>query len=293
MTSFVAALRRMSFYAGRACSSVAKAARVTRNSPSLLEQYVTSAPAPQNAVDIFRGEWSSQFPDPLSQLDAGSLALFEDDRIRWFANHIGGVGGKSVLELGPLEGGHSYMLEGLGAARIVAIESNTRAFLKCLIVKELLGLKHVQFLCGDFVAFLRTDGRRHDVCVASGVLYHMQDPVELIALLAEHCTEHVFIWTHYYDHTIIRSNPRLGRHFKGTAAHEYRGYRYMLYKQEYGSGRRGAGFCGSGAPATQWMTRNALLGSLEHFGFEVTGIAFDEPNHPNGPALAFVARRRT
>jgi hypothetical protein len=292
MTAFTTALRRIYFHARRAFSSLANAVGVTRDSHSLLEQYVTSAPAPQNVIDIFRGEWSSQFPEPMSHLDAGSLALFEDDRIRWFTDHIGGVQGKSVLELGPLEAGHSYMLERLGAAQVLAIESNTRAFLKCLISKEILGLKHVQFLCGDFVEFLRVDATRYDVCVASGVLYHMQEPVELIALLAEHCTQHIFIWTHYYDQGLIRSAPRLAERFRGGARHEHRGYRYTLYRQEYGSGRRGEGFCGSGAPSTHWMTRGDLLGSLDHFGFEVTGIAFDEPHHPNGPALALVARRR-
>ena len=69
-----------------------------------------------------------------------------------FLAEIGGVTEKTILELGPLEGGHSYMLDRAGAAQVVAIEGNARAYLKCLIVKELLGLPRVQFLCGDSVA---------------------------------------------------------------------------------------------------------------------------------------------
>ena len=95
------------------------------------------------------------------------------------------------------------MLDRAGAAQVVAIEANARAFLKCLIVKELVGLPRVEFLCGDSVAYLRDTNRRFDVCVASGILYHMQDPAELIALLADRCREQLYLWTHYYDRALI------------------------------------------------------------------------------------------
>ena len=72
---------------------------------------------------------------------AGQVPLFNDDRISWFAEQINSNFEEfSVLELGPLEGGHSYMFEQLGAKEITAIEANSRAFLKCLIIEELLNL---------------------------------------------------------------------------------------------------------------------------------------------------------
>src|SRR5262245_33426009 len=120
----------------------------------ILDSYVRAAPSPQNALDIFKGEWASLLPAPLSALRAGPLPLFDDPRISRFLSQIGGVAGKSVLELGPLEGGHSYMIDRAGASSIISVEANTRAFMKCLIVKELVGLPRVQFLCGDFVAYL-------------------------------------------------------------------------------------------------------------------------------------------
>ena len=258
---------------------------------SILDQYVRSAPSPQNALDIFRGEWSSQLPVPFSTLQAGRIELFEDARVRWFAEVMGGVRGKSILELGPLEAGHSYMLEALGASSIVAVESSTRAFLKCLIVKELVGLRRVRFLFGDFLEYLRADGQNFDVCLASGVLYHMQNPAELVALLSRRCRQHVCVWTHHYDHAIVSSTPRLAQKFTGASSHEYCGFRHTLYRQEYQAALEWAGFCGSGAPATHWMTREDLFRCLHHFGFEVAGVAFEQPDHPNGPALAIVARR--
>jgi hypothetical protein len=119
-------------------------ARESGPATDILDQYAASAPSPQNAIDIFEGEWASQLPDPT--LRAGSITLFDDYRIKWFAEHLGGFQNKTVLELGPLEAGHTYMLERLGAASILAIEANTRAFLKCLIVKELFDLRRARFL---------------------------------------------------------------------------------------------------------------------------------------------------
>ena len=84
-------------------------------SVNYLDSYVTSAPGPQNALGIFQGEWSSILPPPLTDFQAGSASLFNDSRVTWFVEEVGGIEGRSVLELGPLEGGHSFMFERLGA----------------------------------------------------------------------------------------------------------------------------------------------------------------------------------
>ena len=49
------------------------------------------------------------------------------------------MAGKTVLELGPLEGAHTYQLHQRGA-NIVAVEASKQAYLKCLITKEIVGL---------------------------------------------------------------------------------------------------------------------------------------------------------
>lgn len=259
---------------------------------NVLDWYVQSPPAPQNALDIFRGDWSSKLPPPLADCQAGNADLFEDARITWFAEQVGGFEGKTALELGPLEGGHSYMLEKLGAESVVAIEGNTRAFLKCLIVKELLGLRRVRFLCGDFLAYLRSDDDlRFDLCLASGVLYHMQDPVELIAGLARKCNRHLLLWTHYYDEAIIGKSPVLSPKFTGSKTAEHDGFRHTLHRQEYQAALTWGGFCGGTAPTSNWMSREEILSCLRHFGFNDLRIAFDHRDHPNGPAFAVSATR--
>ena len=184
------------------------------------------------------------------------------------------------------------MLERSGASEIVAIEANTRSFLKCLIVKNLLDLKRAQFLCGDFVEFLRQEGLSFQVCFASGVLYHMQNPAELISLLARCCSEHLLIWTHYYDGAIISSNPALAPKFKSSTQNEYDGFKHTLYQQEYQSALNYSGFCGGSAPTSCWMTQVDIVRCLQHFGFDVVGTSFEQPDHQNGPAMALIAKQR-
>src|SRR5262245_26338252 len=100
--------------------------------PDVPALHVTAAPAPQNAVDIFTGEWASRLPPPFDTVTAGTALLFDDHRIHWAGEQLGGFAGKSILDLGPLEGGHPYIFERAGASEIIAVEGNPRAFMKCL-----------------------------------------------------------------------------------------------------------------------------------------------------------------
>ena len=71
-------------------------------SGNILDQYIASAPTPQNALDIFKGEWSSSLPKELGNLQAGDSGLFDDARIHWIAEQWGGLDNQTILELGPL-----------------------------------------------------------------------------------------------------------------------------------------------------------------------------------------------
>ncbi len=253
--------------------------------------YLTTKPDPQNALDIFRGEWSSKFPPPFADLKAGGALLFQDARFQWFLDEIGGVTGKTTLELGPLEGGHSYMLEQSGVERVISVEANTRAYLKCLITKEILKLKRVDFLMGDFLTYLRDPScPQFDVVIASGVLYHMSNPVELISLLSEHCRESLFIWTHYYDKAYVERNHLEGK-FPQTEISNYKGFNHHLYLQLYQQALNLDGFCGGSEPYSYWLTREELLACLKHFGFTDIQINFEQPDHPHGPSFALLAKR--
>lgn len=242
-------------------------------------------------VDLLRGSWVCSLPKSLD-VRAGEAASFdEDERVHWANSKLPhGIGGMSVLELGPLEGYHTYHFQQLGAREIIAIECNNLAFLKCLIVKELLGL-HATFLYGDFIKYLETNDRRFDLCWASGVLYHQTDPLHLLSLL-QGVSNTLFIWTHYFDAKVIRANREMARHFdwKRTFSGERNGYRAQYFHRAYRQSK-GAIFSGGADKFSYWMTKEDIFGFLKHAGFTTITMGLDHPENPNGPAMYFLASR--
>ena len=105
------------------------------------QAYVRTAPSAQNAVDIFAGQWFSSFPDDVDVDSGGTYPQFADERMGWGLRCLGGVDGATVLELGPMEGGHTAMIERAGARQVVAVEANIQCFLRCLVTKEVLGCR--------------------------------------------------------------------------------------------------------------------------------------------------------
>ena len=255
-----------------------------------LDSYIALPPDPQNMIDIFAGEWSSKFPKEYG-LNAGPVPLFQDARIHWMLEQLNGIAEMQVLELGPLEGAHSYLLDRAGASRVLAIESNRRAFLKCLIVKELMGMPSVEFVLGDFRGYFeRVPSDRFDLCVASGVLYHMKEPVELIAQISQRC-DRLFLWTHYYNEASINQDRNLRVRFTDVFPRVTHGYTYNLRHYNYLDGLETAGFCGGNAEFSHWLSREDLFGALKHFGFRSIKIFDEQVQHKHGPCLSILATK--
>jgi GT2 family glycosyltransferase/2-polyprenyl-3-methyl-5-hydroxy-6-metoxy-1,4-benzoquinol methylase len=257
--------------------ATAEAARTTA------PRFVDWLPTPQNAARAFEGEWSSAVPG----LPTGQTPLFDDDRIVWFEERFGGFAKRKVLELGPLEGGHTYMMTQRGA-EVLAIESNLRAWMRCLVAKEAVGMAGATFLLGDFVKYLNAEPPRFDFVLASGVLYHMTDPVGLLRSLTA-ITDVIGLWTHYFDPTILRAKENFD--FVPRRLTTPRGRTVELYEQRYLRALEWAGFCGGSAPGSFWMSREGILKVLEDEGF-VCETGFEHRDHPNGPAFCVFARRQ-
>ena len=155
------------------------------------------------------------------------------------------------------------MLEQAGA-QVCAIEANYHAFLRCLIIKNYFNLR-AQFLLGDFAKDLGP-GQPYDVIVASGVLYHMAKPVELLRIGHKWDTQR--LQTIMQDDLAIRMVP-----------------------QYYDDALGWAGFCGGPEHFSLWIYREDLLALIERLGFSKIQIEFDHPNHPNGPSFCILAQR--
>jgi hypothetical protein len=280
----------MRILAGKIRNILAGRAAGTGFSTSVLDTYVAGVPTHQKVIDIFAGSWSSAMPVGKDGLRAGTAKLFEDPRIEWAVAALGGVDGRRVLELGPLEAGHSYMMQAMNAASVLAIEANRLGFLKCLAIKELFQLDRCRFLLGDFVEYLRQSDEKFDLCLACGVLYHMTSPAELLGLISK-ASDRAIIWTHYYAADVIRQNDRLSRKFTFTENAEIGGFKHSLYMQHYGDALKWTGFCGGANAYSYWLSYNDLLAGLRHFGFKRIEVGFHDPNHANGPAVCLACSK--
>jgi Methyltransferase domain len=256
----------------------------------LLKKFELRYPSPQTAIDIFAGRWASDLSKVCPVVGTGHADLLVGDkRPKLAAEALGNNGGRldgmRILEVGPLEGAHSYQLEQLGAASIIGIETNVDAFLKCLVVKEILNLKKVRFMFGDAMEFLTKTDDRFDMVFCSGVLYHMRDPVSLIKVICN-VTDKCFVWTHYYNDE--RGNVegiRTKRHVNIS------GFDAEYYELEYPDREDGA-FLGGNRDVRAWMTHDGITSCFKYFGLNEVTILSDAPLTPAGACLSFAASRR-
>jgi SAM-dependent methyltransferase len=251
-----------------------------------LPRYVDWAPSPQNAVRVFEGEWSSLVPG-LS--GTGGANLFADQRILEFERRLGSLNGKHVLELGPLEGGHTFMMTQRGA-RVLGIESNVRAWQRCLIVKNHLNMDRATFLLGDFTKYLENPSGHFDFLLASGVLYHMTDPVTVLQNMCK-VSRSIGLWTHYFDPAVMQAHEQRNK-FSFAPEHTTtrHGRKVELYNQQYLQALHWSGFCGGSAEGSKWMRKDDIVNILSDEGYH-TEIFLDEPHHQNGASFCVFATR--
>ena len=260
----------------------------TAHPTSIFDHYVTDVPSLQNAVDAIAG-WNHAFP-PETGIRAGHVHLYNDDRIRWCLEETGSIEGWRVLELGPLEGMHTYMLAQAGAGHVDAVEANTLAYLRCLVTQQVMKFGNATFLLGDFVKWMEAD-RRYDLVLASGVLYHSADPIRLIELIAR-TADRFFIWTHYFEDALKRREDLRGVPFSGVVeTRPFRDQTFALHERGYYKAQNDPKFCGGLHDRHFWMTKPDILRLIELLGFDWS-IAHDAPDHPYGPSFSILARKR-
>jgi len=255
--------------------------------------FAPEAPSAQAAVDIFTGQWITAFPPELG-VTAGAVNHFDpqvDPRVSWVEAHLpNGLRGMSVLELGPFEAYQTALLERAGVSSIVAVEGSETAFLKCLIVKELLGLR-ARFLYGDMQRFLDQDRGRYDIIWASGVLYHQPDPIGLLERIAEH-TDRVFLHTHYVEplkplptKVAARMNPKL------DVVTQWSGREIRLHRHEYADATITNRFAGGPRQYALWMEKDDITFVLAELGLTDITFGVVDAENPHGPALFLLAER--
>jgi len=180
--------------------------------------------------------------------------------------------GRVVLDLGCLEGMHSSLLQGFGAKKVVSIEGRKVNFLRSLIVKNAFKLDRCEFLFGKVDEVLASFSGKFDLCLASGILYHLNNPVALLDRVGQ-LSNSLFVWSHYAD----------DRHPDGWPGeikwnkHIYRG-KYVNENLD--------NVVGGLDKKVFWLFEEDLLAAVRNAGFGSIEIIRKE-KHEHGPAITF------
>ena len=264
------------------------------NERAIKPYYERRTPSAQNVADLFSGTWKSALPGVTS----GDATMFDDSRPAWAASQLsGGFYGKSVLELGPFEGYQTYRMLSLGARRIVSVEANSINFLKCLCVKEIYNLVGANFVFGDVMSYLQTCEDRFDVVWASGILYHLQDPVRFIELVARTAPA-VYVWTHYFDAGVMaRLRNGQERHFIAAedVVRRYGDARVTLHARSYlmpdYHDSLPMYWEGGLDQLTYWLSKDDIFAAFARAGMTIAATEFDNDSVNGLPAIGFLAVR--
>jgi hypothetical protein len=180
---------------------------------------------------------------------------------------------RRILELGSLEGGHSFalaaspMIDG-----VVAVEGRKRSLDRARFVQGVLGDRKVTFTHGSLETLDLVPLGRFDAVLCLGLLYHLPKPWTLVERMAA-VADGVFLWTQY-------AGPRHARQrrggYDGTV---YREWRWLF---EPLSGLSFTSF---------WPTLDELVRMLADHGFTKSTIVEDAPEHDHGPAITLAARK--
>ncbi len=200
----------------------------------------------------------------------GDFEAQNDIRINQFFQYFPNV--QTILELGSLEGGHTFCLAKHPSVRkVIGIEGRQENLDKAKFVQKLLGFNNVYFMKSNLeIIDLRTFGR-FDVVFCSGLLYHLPEPWKLIDQISK-VSKNLFIWTHYAaeeDANIIITN----------------GFKGIMY-QEGGIDEPLSGL----SPKSFWPTLNSLGDMLRSYGFKNIQYIENNPAHPNGPCITLSAK---
>jgi len=126
----------------------------------------------------------------------------DDQRLKYMMYFLD-LRGCRVLELGPLEGHLSVLLEKMGVRENIAIEARAENLRKCNRIKEKYGLEHTTFLQQDLERLYSGQEKPQfqgpfELVFCLGVLYHVPDPAKALAWFRSQASA-LFLGTHYLE----------------------------------------------------------------------------------------------
>ena len=140
-----------------------------------------------------RAPWITRFT--INRVEYGGAYNPSDRRIPQFFARFPDV--RTILELGSLEGGQTFLLaQHPGVARVLGIEGRVANIEKATFVRSVLGINNAEFLQANLEQVDLTSFDRFDIVFCCGLLYHLPEPWKLIRQLPQ-IASRLFLWTVY------------------------------------------------------------------------------------------------
>lgn len=251
-----------------------------------LPRFCFEPPSHKNALTLRTGSWKFDF----DQLDVEAIRKWvrSDVRPTWSAEVFPGFSEFSVIELGPQDGFITAGLEAHGVGSIVSVEANVDSFLRCLVLKNVLGLQ-ATYLLGDFISYLEAPSTAADLIYASGVLYHLRDPVSFLLRCAG-VAKHIYLWTFHYDPSAIAANAYEVSCFDGVSKYRAHDVEFTYHQRFYTPDIRAtATYAGGIHQHANWMTLEDIERALVLAGYRIDRMVPD--SYMGIPAMNIWATR--
>jgi hypothetical protein len=198
----------------------------------------------------------------------GGISAAGDVRLERFFHYAPSAA--TILELGALEGAHSFLIaERPGVKRVIALEGREANLRKARLLQRLLQVHNVEFAQANLEHCELTGFGKFDAVFCCGLLYHLPEPWRLIEQLPG-VAPVLFIWTQYAPEQEARD---VGDGLRGKIHQE---------------GGANEPLSGMSSTAT-WLTLESLRELLRRSGYSKIDVIHDDPAHPNGPAVTIGA----
>jgi methyltransferase family protein len=213
------------------------------------------------------GPWVTKFN--LAGADYGGwFDALNDVRIGWFVEYFKNA--RTVLELGSLEGGHTFALSRHPQVeRVLALEARADNIARARFVQSLLGITKAEFVKSNLEETRIAKYGGFDAILCSGLLYHLPKPWHLLEQFPE-VSPNLFLSTHYVadDQANVTVNGLRGvRWDEGKVLGPLSG----LSRKSF------------------WPTLGSLIKLLTNNGYKSVHIFENNLHHPNGCVVNLAA----
>lgn len=110
-----------------------------------------------------------------------------------FADALPDLAGKTVLDIGCNAGFYAIEMKRRGAAQVLGIDSDDRYLAQARLASQAMGYRDIEFAKLS-VYDVAAIGRRFDLVIFMGVLYHLRHPLLALDLIREHVADDMLLF---------------------------------------------------------------------------------------------------